>query len=109
MSDTRFLDELQALIRDRLRDSPAGSYTATLAGKGLLAVAQKVGEEGVELALAGAAQDEQAVVAEAADLLFHLLVLLELREIPLERVIAALEERHRRRRAGQESRGPSAR
>jgi phosphoribosyl-ATP pyrophosphohydrolase/phosphoribosyl-AMP cyclohydrolase len=62
-------------------------------------VAQKLGEEGVELALAAAAQDDSRVVDEAADLLFHLLVLLECRQIPLARVVATLEQRHRSRQA----------
>jgi len=97
MADSSFLDRLQALIAERLREAPDGSYTARLAARGLLAVAQKVGEEGVEVALAAAAQDDEALTGEAADLLYHLLVLLQLRQVPLAVVMDELEQRHRER------------
>jgi phosphoribosyl-ATP pyrophosphohydrolase/phosphoribosyl-AMP cyclohydrolase len=97
MADASFLVELEQLIAARLRESPEGSYTAKLAAQGPLAVAQKVGEEGVEVALAAAAQGDAELVGEAADLIFHLLVLLELRQIPFARVIDELEQRHRDR------------
>jgi phosphoribosyl-ATP pyrophosphohydrolase len=96
LSDLSFLTELEALIRQRLRDAPAASYTARLAAEGPLKVAQKVGEEGVELALAGAVQDAARVTAEAADLVYHLLVLLAVRELSLADVTAELAARHRR-------------
>jgi phosphoribosyl-ATP pyrophosphohydrolase/phosphoribosyl-AMP cyclohydrolase len=95
VSDVAFLDRLQAIIRDRIATAPEGSYTARLAAAGVLKVAQKVGEEGVELALAAAAQDSARVTSEAADLLYHLLLLLELRELSLADVIDELERRHR--------------
>ena len=95
MSDTAFLEELQGIIRQRLADAPEGSYTAKLAAQGMLKVAQKLGEEGVELALAAAAQDRARVTAEAADLVYHLLVLLAMRELTLADVVAELERRHR--------------
>ena len=95
MPDIAFIEQLEGIVRERLRHAPEGSYTARLAARGPLAVAQKVGEEGIELALAGAAQDDGAVVAEAADLVFHMLVLLAVRGIPLADVVAALESRHR--------------
>ena len=95
MSAVTFLETLEQLVALRLRDAPEGSYTAALAARGPLAVAQKVGEEGVELALAGAAQGDAEVVAEAADLVFHLLVLLAVRGIPFAAVVEALEGRHR--------------
>ena len=95
MSDTSFLDTLETVIGRRLDESPEGSYTARLAAQGTIKVAQKVGEEGVELALAAAAQDKGRVVAEAADLLYHLLLLLRLRELRLADVVAELETRHR--------------
>jgi phosphoribosyl-ATP pyrophosphohydrolase/phosphoribosyl-AMP cyclohydrolase len=91
------LVELQEVIRQRLAAAPEGSYTARLASQGLLKVAQKVGEEGVELALAAAAQDNARVTSEAADLVYHLLLLLELRKVTLGDVIAELEQRHRER------------
>lgn len=95
MSDTEFLAQLQDIIRQRLADAPEGSYTAKLAGQGMLKVAQKLGEEGVELALAAAAQDRARVTAEAADLVYHLLVLLAMRELTLADVVAELKGRHR--------------
>jgi phosphoribosyl-ATP pyrophosphohydrolase/phosphoribosyl-AMP cyclohydrolase len=98
VSDTAFLTELAAIIRQRVADAPEGSYTAKLASQGVLKVAQKVGEEGVELALAAAAQDEERVTSEAADLVYHLLLLLELRNLTLSDVIAELERRHRQAR-----------
>jgi phosphoribosyl-ATP pyrophosphohydrolase/phosphoribosyl-AMP cyclohydrolase len=95
MSETAFLEKLQGVIRQRLADAPEGSYTAKLASQGMLKVAQKLGEEGVELALAAAAQDRARVTAEAADLLYHLLLLLAMRELTLADVVAELERRHR--------------
>jgi phosphoribosyl-ATP pyrophosphohydrolase/phosphoribosyl-AMP cyclohydrolase len=97
VSDTAFLAELQAIIRQRLSDAPDGSYTARLASQGMLKVAQKLGEEGVELALAAAAQDQARVTAEAADLVYHLLLLLALRDLTLGDVVAELEQRHRKK------------
>lgn len=94
MSDTSFLATLETIIERRLDESPEGSYTARLAAQGTLKVAQKVGEEGVELALAAAAQDKGRVVDEAADLLYHVLLLLRLRELRLADVVAELETRH---------------
>jgi phosphoribosyl-ATP pyrophosphohydrolase/phosphoribosyl-AMP cyclohydrolase len=95
VSETSFLETLEMVIERRLSDAHEGSYTARLAAQGTLKVAQKVGEEGVELALAAAAQDKNRVVAEAADLLYHLLLLLRLRELRLADVVAELESRHR--------------
>ena len=95
MSDTAFLEKLEEIIRERLADAPAGSYTARLAAQGMLKVAQKVGEEGVELALAAAAQDRARVTAEAADLVYHVLLLLAMRELTLADVVMELERRHR--------------
>jgi phosphoribosyl-ATP pyrophosphohydrolase/phosphoribosyl-AMP cyclohydrolase len=95
VTDTAFLDKLQDVIRQRLSDAPTGSYTARLASQGMLKVAQKIGEEGVELALAAAAQDSARVTAEAADLVYHLLLLLAMRELSLADVVAELERRHR--------------
>lgn len=95
MSETAFLEQLQSVIRQRLSDAPEGSYTAKLASQGMLKVAQKLGEEGVELALAAAAQDRARVTAEAADLVYHLLLLLAMRELTLADVVAELERRHR--------------
>ena len=95
MTDTAFLDKLEGVIRQRLADAPAGSYTAKIASQGMLKVAQKLGEEGVELALAAAAQDQARVTAEAADLVYHLLLLLAMRDLTLADVVAELERRHK--------------
>lgn len=89
-----FLIALETLIAERQVAAPEGSYTASLFQAGPMRIAQKVGEEGVELALAGAAGEDRAVVSEAADLIFHLLVLLRARDIPLADVITELERRH---------------
>lgn len=91
-----FLARLEAVIGERAAQKPEASYTARLLEKGIAKVAQKVGEEGVEVALAGVAESEQKVVEESADLLFHLLVLLRARGIPLAAVTRVLEERHRK-------------
>ena len=90
-----FLSQLETVIAERLKDAPEGSYTARLAAQGPLKIAQKVGEEGVELALAAVAESGERVTAEAADLVFHLLVLLALRGITLDQLVAELEQRHR--------------
>jgi phosphoribosyl-ATP pyrophosphohydrolase/phosphoribosyl-AMP cyclohydrolase len=94
MTDTAFLDRLEGIVCSRIRDAPEDSYTAKLAQRGILAAAQKLGEEGVELALAAAAQSDSEVRDEAADLLFHLLVVLAMRGIPLASVIETLRHRH---------------
>jgi len=89
-----FLDTLARVIGERLVARPEGSYTARLAAGGAKRVAQKVGEEGLEVALAGAGGSDAEVVAEAADLLYHVLVLLRVRGLPLERVVGELRARH---------------
>jgi phosphoribosyl-ATP pyrophosphohydrolase/phosphoribosyl-AMP cyclohydrolase len=91
-----FLAKLEGVIARRATEKPEASYTARLLEKGIARVAQKVGEEGVELALAGAALGEEKVVEEAADLLFHMLVLLRARGVTLRQVMAQLESRHQR-------------
>ena len=78
------LAELDALIARRERERPQGSYTTRLFEGGIRRIAQKVGEEGVETALAAVAQDDEALLGEAADLLYHLTVLLRARGLSLE-------------------------
>ncbi|HEX5047968.1 MAG TPA: phosphoribosyl-ATP diphosphatase [Gammaproteobacteria bacterium] len=95
MSQLDFLEILQHVIKRRLEQSPDGSYTAKLAAQGIVKVAQKVGEEGVELALAAVAQDRARVTAEAADLVYHLLLLLAMRDLSLGDVVTELQGRHR--------------
>ncbi len=91
-----FLSELDALIAQRAVERPAGSYTTRLFDSGVLKIAQKVGEEGVETALAGAAQDDAALLGESADLVYHLLVLLRARGLSLAEAVALLRARHAR-------------
>jgi phosphoribosyl-AMP cyclohydrolase / phosphoribosyl-ATP pyrophosphohydrolase len=93
--DIAFLAALERVVAQRASEKPEASYTARLLGKGIAKVAQKVGEEGVETALAAVAEGDDKVVEESADLLFHLLVLLRARGVPLRDVIAKLESRHR--------------
>jgi phosphoribosyl-ATP pyrophosphohydrolase/phosphoribosyl-AMP cyclohydrolase len=92
-----FLAELDALVATRHAEQPAGSYTTKLFQGGLRRLAQKVGEEGVETALAAVAQDDAELLGESADLVFHLLVLLRARGLGLAEVGAVLAERHRQR------------
>lgn len=87
------LARLDAVIAQRLQDRPEGSYTTRLANAGIRRVAQKVGEEGVETALAGAAGPDDQLREEAADLLFHLLVLLRSRGLGLDAVVETLRRR----------------
>lgn len=94
-NDYGFLGALEKVI-DQRRSSPSGSsYTATLLASGHQRIAQKVGEEGVELALAGVGDDRAQIVSETADLLYHVLVLLAARDIRLSEVVGELERRHR--------------
>jgi len=92
-----FLDTLQRVIGQRIADPPPDSYTAKLLAQGPRRIAQKVGEEGVELALAAVAQGDAEIVGEAADLLYHVLVLLQSKQLSLEQVVGELEARHRAR------------
>jgi phosphoribosyl-ATP pyrophosphohydrolase/phosphoribosyl-AMP cyclohydrolase len=89
-----FLGRLEAVIEQRISERPDGSYTARLFAQGPKRIAQKVGEEGLEVALAAAAETDDKVIAESADLLFHLLVLLRSRGIEFDKVIAELAARH---------------
>ena len=89
------LTRLAGTIADRARTRPAGSYTARLLGEGVAKVAQKVGEEAVETVVAATSEDEARLASEAADLVYHLLVLLEAKQLPLERVLEELARRAR--------------
>jgi phosphoribosyl-ATP pyrophosphohydrolase/phosphoribosyl-AMP cyclohydrolase len=92
-----FLADLERVIAHRIAEQPEGSYTAKLVAQGPKRIAQKVGEEGLEVALASAAGEDADVIAESADLLYHLLLLLKSRNLSLERVVRELESRHARR------------
>jgi phosphoribosyl-ATP pyrophosphohydrolase/phosphoribosyl-AMP cyclohydrolase len=87
------LAALDALVAMRERERPQGSYTTRLFEGGVRRIAQKVGEEGVETALAGVVQDDDALLGESADLLFHLIVLLRARGLSLDDAKRVLEAR----------------
>jgi phosphoribosyl-AMP cyclohydrolase / phosphoribosyl-ATP pyrophosphohydrolase len=93
-----FLNTLEQVITERIAQRPEGSYTAKLLAEGTRRIAQKVGEEGLELALAAVAQSNEEVIGEAADLLYHAMLLLQVKELSLAQVIAELEVRHTARR-----------
>lgn len=90
-----FLATLDSLVEQRHDERPEGSYTTRLFEGGLRCIAQKVGEEGVETALAAVAQDDEALLGEAADLVFHLMVVLRARGLGMDAVCRVLEARHR--------------
>ncbi len=90
------LDELAETIAERAVASPQASYTRSLLDKGVAHCARKFGEEAIELVVAAAAEDENAVRAEAADVLYHLLVLLRSRDVAFASVVGELESRTRR-------------
>jgi phosphoribosyl-ATP pyrophosphohydrolase/phosphoribosyl-AMP cyclohydrolase len=100
VSPIAFLSTLQSTIAQRIADSPEGSYTARLFASGIGRIAQKVGEEGVETALAAVTRDDPELVGECADLLYHLLVLLKSRNLTLEQVVGELASRHGARVSG---------
>jgi phosphoribosyl-ATP pyrophosphohydrolase/phosphoribosyl-AMP cyclohydrolase len=93
-----FLSQLESVIEQRVSARPEGSYTARLWAEGPTRMAQKVGEEGVEVALAAVTQTPEKLVGEAADLLFHLTLLLKSRQLSLSDVVSELERRHAAKR-----------
>jgi len=97
-SKLSFLSQLESVIEQRVSARPEGSYTARLWAEGPTRMAQKVGEEGVEVALAAVTQTPDKLVGEAADLLFHLTLLLKSRQLSLADVVAELERRHAAKR-----------
>jgi phosphoribosyl-ATP pyrophosphohydrolase/phosphoribosyl-AMP cyclohydrolase len=94
-----FLAELDALVAQRHADRPEGSYTTSLFDGGIRRMAQKVGEEGVETALAAVVQDDAELLGESADLIFHLTVVLRARGLSLADVAALLAKRHEESRS----------
>ncbi|GLR47980.1 bifunctional phosphoribosyl-AMP cyclohydrolase/phosphoribosyl-ATP diphosphatase HisIE [Sphingomonas astaxanthinifaciens] len=97
-----WLAALERIVATRAAASPQDSYTARLLADGPAKAAQKVGEEGVEVALAAVSRDPEGLTEEAADLLFHLLVTLRSRDVPLASVIERLALRHKSMRTGEE-------
>ncbi len=92
---TAWLSQLEAIVQQRAKASPDASYTASLMQRGTKRIAQKVGEEGVEAALAAMAKDREELTNESADLLFHLTVLLYDAGLCLDDVVACLQARHK--------------
>jgi phosphoribosyl-ATP pyrophosphohydrolase len=93
MENSATLARLEAVIAARLTADPASSYVAKLSSKGLGKVAQKLGEEAVECVIAALSEGETALVGEAADLLFHLMVLLGVKNIPFSAVLSEIDRR----------------
>lgn len=92
MSDFTLAD-LEAIVAERAKASPEESWTARLVAKGKPKAAQKLGEEAVETVIAAISEDDEGLIGESADLLYHLLVVLKLADIPLSSVMAELERR----------------
>jgi len=93
MSKPGTLERLEATIAERGSADPESSYVAKLNARGLGKITQKLGEEATETIIAALTQDRDALVAESADLLFHLLVLLGAKDVPLSDVLAELDRR----------------
>ena len=95
-SKTGFIDQLRAIIKDRKNNPSDQSYTASLFAKGINKIAQKVGEEAVEIVIEAKDDNKELFLGEAADLLFHYLVLLEAKGYELDEVMEVLIQRHRK-------------
>lgn len=93
MDNEAILARLEATIAQRRTGDPEASYVARLNAKGTAKIAQKVGEEAVEAVIAAMADDRAGLVGEAADLLFHLMVLLNSKDVPISDVLAELARR----------------
>ncbi|WP_068073691.1 phosphoribosyl-ATP diphosphatase [Novosphingobium lentum] len=93
MDHAAILSRLEATIAERLTGDPASSYVAKLNARGVGKIAQKVGEEAVETVIAALSGNDAELVGEAADLLFHLIVLLAAKGVPLADVLAELQRR----------------
>ncbi|MGB1197428.1 MAG: bifunctional phosphoribosyl-AMP cyclohydrolase/phosphoribosyl-ATP diphosphatase HisIE [Thalassotalea sp.] len=94
LTQQNFLSQLEQVIASRKGDDPKESYTAHLFSRGTTKMAQKVGEEGVEVALAAVAETKEDLLGECADLFYHTLVLLQDKNIALSEVTKVLMDRH---------------
>lgn len=94
VTDLKILLKLEKVIRDREKERPEGAYTTYLFEKGVDKILKKVGEEASEVIIAAKNRDQEELKWEAADLLYHLLVLLREQELPLKDVLGVLEQRH---------------
>jgi phosphoribosyl-ATP pyrophosphohydrolase/phosphoribosyl-AMP cyclohydrolase len=95
ISNTHFLNSLEAVIAERKTAAPDSSYVASLFEKGINKIAQKVGEEAVELVIEAKDNNEALFLDESADLLFHYLILLQAKGYTLKDVVNVLEKRHK--------------
>ncbi|WP_286235218.1 bifunctional phosphoribosyl-AMP cyclohydrolase/phosphoribosyl-ATP diphosphatase HisIE [Thalassotalea sediminis] len=96
LSQQNFLSQLEQVIAQRKNETADKSYTAALFAKGTTKIAQKVGEEGVEVALAAVAETKEDLLGECADLFYHTLVLLRDQNIELREVMQVLQDRHQK-------------
>ena len=96
LTQQNFLSQLEQVIASKKDDDPKESYTAHLFSRGTTKMAQKVGEEGVEVALAAVAETKEDLLGECADLFYHTLVLLADQKIDLSEVMTVLQERHKK-------------
>jgi phosphoribosyl-ATP pyrophosphohydrolase/phosphoribosyl-AMP cyclohydrolase len=96
LTQQNFLSQLEQVIEYKKQENVEESYTAYLFSKGTTKIAQKVGEEGVEVALAAVAETKDDLLGECADLFYHTLVLLADKGIKLEEVMSILQERHKK-------------
>ena len=94
MNTFSFLNELEKIIKDRLQNPKESSYTNFLAQEGVPKIAKKLGEEGVEVSLASVCENDKRLTSEAADLIYHLLVLLAVRGISFSDVVNELRKRN---------------
>jgi phosphoribosyl-ATP pyrophosphohydrolase/phosphoribosyl-AMP cyclohydrolase len=95
MADINFLVKLQDLIDRRKKEMPENSYTTSLFKKGVNKIAQKVGEEAVELVIEAKDDNRELFLNESADLMYHMLVLLSYKGYRIEDVVEILEGRHK--------------
>ncbi len=95
MNTFSFLNELEKIIKDRLQNPKESSYTNFLAQEGVPKIAKKLGEEGVEVSLASVCENDKRLTSEAADLIYHLLVLLAVRGISFSDVVNELRKRNK--------------
>jgi phosphoribosyl-ATP pyrophosphohydrolase/phosphoribosyl-AMP cyclohydrolase len=95
-SKTGFIDQLRAIIKDRKNNPSEKSYTASLFAKGINKIAQKVGEEAVEIVIEAKDDNKELFLGEAADLLFHYLILIEAKGYELDEVMEVLIDRHKK-------------
>jgi len=95
MSKVEFLNKISEVIKERKEADPSESYTAELFQDGLSKISQKVGEEAVETVVAALSETNERLISESADLIFHLLILLDAKGVSLDEVMDELERRNK--------------